>query len=84
MEALFISAGVVVAIILLARIFLGEKITGDPNVPYGKLTSKGSLDDAIQLTAEDQETMATLAEAANNPVRYFQSPYHAMCFTDVT
>ena len=44
--------------------FLLEKVTGDPNVPCGELTANGSLEDAIELTANDMDTIETLQEAA--------------------
>ena len=39
--------------------FLLEKVTGDPNVPCGELTANGSLEDAIELTANDMDTANT-------------------------
>ncbi len=44
--------------------FVGVKVTGDPNVPFGKVSFEGSLDDYLELTAEEQETVQMLSAAA--------------------
>jgi len=40
--------------------FAAEKVTGDPNVPSGETTFRGSLTDAVRLSEEDQLNMLTI------------------------
>lgn len=40
--------------------FSGVKVTGDPNVPCGQVSFTGSLEDSVELSAEDQATVEAL------------------------